>query len=93
MTRARKKPNSQKNGSIIFLPGTFFFVLSCLQFTPRTAQTAIKVTSMAGKHHKNEDELGTQLVYAVFAEKSYPKGFDMWITNIGRLRWPRHETS
>ena len=46
-----------------------------LQHTPRTAQTAIMMAPLAGKHDSNEDELGTQLVYAVFAEKSETKGF------------------
>ena len=48
---------------------------------------------LAGKYDFNKDELGTQLVYAVFAEKSYPKGFEMWCTNMGRLSRPKHETS
>ena len=48
---------------------------------------------LAGKHDLDEDELGTQLVHAVFTEKSYPKGFDMWSITMGRLSRPRHETS
>ena len=40
---------------------------------------------LAGKHKSDEDELGTQLVYDVFAEKSYQKRFEMWYTNLGRL--------
>ena len=78
---------------VISLPGTIFFAQFCLQFTPRTAQTAVMIAPLAGKHKSNEDELGTQLVRAVFAEKSYPKIFEMWCTNMGRLSCPMHETS
>ena len=46
---------------------------------------------MAGKHHQNE-ELETQLVHPVFAEKSYPKWFDMWSTNMGRALVVRGST-
>ena len=48
---------------------------------------------LAGKHKYDEDELGTQLTHPVFAEKSYPKGFEMWCTNMGRLSRPSHEIS
>ena len=33
--------------------------------------------TLAGKHESNEDGLGMQLVYAVFAEKSYTKRLKM----------------
>ena len=42
----------------------------CLQRTSTTAQTAMMMVPLDGKHDSNEYELGTQLVYAVFAEKS-----------------------
>ena len=42
----------------------------CLQRTLRTAQTAVMISPLAGRHESNEDELGMQLVHAVFSEKS-----------------------
>ena len=66
-----------KEGVISLPVTTCFAQFFCLKFTPRTAQTAVMMAPLAGKHHQNEDELGTQLVRAVFAEKSYPKDFEM----------------
>ena len=59
LTRERKKLNSQKNGSIVFLPGTIFFALFYLQFTQKTTQTAVMMAPLAGKHESDEDELET----------------------------------
>ena len=47
----------------------------------------------AGKYKLDVDELKTKLIHPVFAEKSYPKGFEMWCTNMGRLSRPMYETS
>lgn len=42
----------------------------CIQHTSRTAQTAIEMAPMAGKHDSNEDKLGMELVYDLFTDKS-----------------------
>ena len=39
-------------------------------FVFSSAQTAVMMAPLVGKLESNEDELGTQLVHAVFAEKS-----------------------
>ena len=46
---------------------------------------------LAGKDESDEDELGTQLVHVVVAEKSYAKGFEIECTNLEPLSCPRHE--
>ena len=63
----------------------------CLQRTLITAQTAIMMAPLAGNHDSNTDELGTQLVHVVVAEKSYAKGFEIECTNLEPLSCPRHE--
>ena len=40
------------------------------------SRTAIMMVPVGGKHESDEDELETQLVHAVFAEKSYAKVFE-----------------
>ena len=60
----------------------------CLQRTPRTAKTAVMMTVLTKKHGWNKDELGTQLVYAVFAEKSqmhiFISSVPIWATFVDR---------
>ena len=93
MTRERKKLNSEKNGSIILPPGTFFFALFVSPVHTKNSTNSSYDGTNGWETSLNEEELETQLVYTVFAEKSYPKGFEMWCTNMGRLSCPRHETS
>ena len=45
--------------------------------TPIHFVKTIMMKTLAGKHESNKDELGTQLVNAVFAEKLYTKRFKM----------------
>jgi len=65
LTRERKK-----RGKTFFPTGNCNLRVICLQRTPRTAQTPIEMAPRAGKHESNKDELETQLVHAVFSEKS-----------------------
>ena len=72
LTREHKKINycpGQPEG-IFSYRGLKLLHSLCLQRKPRTAQTAVMMTVLTRKHGWNEDELGTQLVHAVFAEKS-----------------------
>ena len=69
-----KRSTPRKMEALFSYRGHFFLII-CLHFTPRTAQTAVMMAPLAGKHDSNEDELGTQLVNAVFAEKSSAKVF------------------
>lgn len=45
------------------------------------------VASVGGKHYSNDDELGTQLVYAVVAEKSQANVFGFSFTSLDSLSW------
>ena len=91
LTRERKKLNSQKNGSTIFLPGTIFFAKFVSSVHTKNSTNSSYDGTNGWDINRMKISLKRNSIHPVFAEKSYPKRFEM-CTNMGRLSCPRHET-